>query len=88
MPTKGSWGGSTWAWRKLRAACLARDGYKCVWCGAPASHADHLIPKSMGGPDALPNLVAACPPCNYARARRTQRASTNNRVSRRRTTWL
>jgi 5-methylcytosine-specific restriction endonuclease McrA len=57
-------------WKRLRAAVMARDGGRCVWCGAPASHADHVVPRSMGGPDTLANLVAACRACNLARGAR------------------
>jgi 5-methylcytosine-specific restriction endonuclease McrA len=63
-------GGSTRAWRKTRAQVLKRDRDTCHWCGANATHADHVVPKSRGGTDDLSNLVASCGPCNQARGNR------------------
>ena len=62
--------GSTRAWRRLRAAVLARDGHRCHWCGEPATHVDHLVPVSRGGEDDPLNLVAACEHCNVTRGPR------------------
>jgi 5-methylcytosine-specific restriction endonuclease McrA len=59
--------GSSRAWRRLRATVLHRDGHICHWCGAPATHADHLLARSRGGTDDPDNLVAACPACNLSR---------------------
>lgn len=65
---RGSRGGSTRRWRKLRAHVLARDLYRCqlglVGCTVDATHVDHLIPRSKGGKDTMSNLVAACRNCN------------------------
>jgi len=74
MPGRG-WGtgGSTSQWRRLRAACLSRDGYRCHWCGGVATQADHVKPRAHGGVDELDNLVAACAPCNRKRGQQTQR---------------
>src|SRR4051794_7028749 len=68
----GPWaGGSTRAWRKLRAEVLERDGHVCqvllVCDGAPATHVDHVIPRIRGGQDTPENCRAACAPCNLAR---------------------
>ena len=46
---------------------IARDGGICVYCGAPATTADHVVPKSRGGPDDPSNLVASCTPCNESK---------------------
>lgn len=72
-----SWAkGSTRAWRRLRRHVLERDGYACqlpadhdpaVKCLALATHADHVIPKSAGGPDTAANLRAACARHNLSR---------------------
>lgn len=43
---------------------LRRDDYRCVYCGAAADAADHVIPRSKGGPTTMANLVAACNACN------------------------
>ncbi|WP_369406295.1 HNH endonuclease [Nocardiopsis trehalosi] len=40
----------------------------CHWCGAPATTADHLVPRSLGGTNTLDNYVPSCSPCNSARA--------------------
>jgi 5-methylcytosine-specific restriction endonuclease McrA len=52
--------GSTRAWRQLREGVLARDGHRCVVCGAPASEVDHIVPVNAGGTDAPANLRAVC----------------------------
>lgn len=51
-------------WRALRQQTLERDLYLCQYCGATAHQADHVIPRTKGGPDALHNLVACCRECN------------------------
>ncbi len=64
--------GGSRGWRRLVAATLARDGYRCQMtrngarCGLPATTADHIIPRALGGTDTLDNLQAACVPCNLA----------------------
>lgn len=60
-------GGSTRAWRRLRARVLARDGHRCQRCGKPATHADHILPKAAGGTDHIDNLEALCAQCNLAK---------------------
>lgn len=55
------YGGS---WQRLSAAVLARDNHVCHYCGDHATTADHVVPKSKGGTDAMSNLVAACRACN------------------------
>ncbi len=52
--------GSTRAWRTVREAVLARDGHRCVVCGAPATEVDHLVTVSAGGGDEPANLRAVC----------------------------
>jgi 5-methylcytosine-specific restriction endonuclease McrA len=47
-----SWaGGSTTAWRKVRALVLARDGGQCMiqlsGCTGRATHCDHIVAKSQ-----------------------------------------
>ena len=60
-------------WRRtidpaLRARVLDLASGRCVYCGLKARTIDHLIPYSLGGRDVVDNLVAACQPCNQARA--------------------
>lgn len=72
-----SWaGGSTRAWRRLRAFVLERDGFRCQLpadddpaqlCLAWATHADHIVPRSQGGLDTAANLRAACAHHNLKR---------------------
>lgn len=69
MATKGWAGGSTRAWRTLRAAVLARDKGMCqlkivgvcVQRSDPM-HVHHTLGKARG--DDPRYLVAACAPCN------------------------
>lgn len=65
---------------KLFETIFARDGGRCVYCGvdthrlgkglsrSPAlATLDHVVPRSMGGPLNLANLVLACQACNNRR---------------------
>ena len=53
-----------------RKAVFARDGGRCVYCDAPATSLDHVIPKSRGGPHTWDNVVSACGRCNHEKADR------------------
>ena len=52
----------------LRDRVFARDGYRCVYCGAvlPAEQLslDHVQPRMRGGDNSEGNLVTACHACN------------------------
>lgn len=54
----------TKGWYKVRAKALKRDGYTCQYCGDKATTADHIVPRSKGGPNTMANLVACCSRCN------------------------
>ena len=54
-----------------RRALFARDGGKCVYCQAPATSIDHVIPRSRGGGHNWENVVSACHKCNHHKADRT-----------------
>jgi 5-methylcytosine-specific restriction endonuclease McrA len=54
-------------WRRVRAAVLERDGHTCTYCGQPANHVDHVVPRSKGGTDDLGNLVSSCEGCNKSK---------------------
>jgi HNH endonuclease len=60
---------------QLRATLLERDGWRCRYCGelVTTSNAtlDHVIPRSLGGPNTAENLVAACLACNSIKSGRT-----------------
>lgn len=63
--------GYTNDWLRLRDMVLMRDLWRCYYCGAPATTADHLIPKACGGLSLPENLVAACLSCNSSKKDRT-----------------
>ena len=58
-----------------RANVLARDGYRCQYCGValPAGELtyDHVVPRSRGGKTVWENIVMACWPCNDGKRDRT-----------------
>lgn len=50
-----------------------RQGYNCVGCGGElgdSGHADHIIPRSVGGADVEMNMQVLCGPCNYRKGAR------------------
>lgn len=53
-----------------RKAVFARDGGRCLYCGAAATSLDHVVPKSRGGPHTWENVVSACGRCNHVKADR------------------
>lgn len=60
------WGGRLAA--ELTAATLAAKGTVCHLCGlAGSTTADHVVPRSLGGADAVDNLEPAHRACNSAR---------------------
>lgn len=70
MTTRPKWGGAL-ALRITRAV-LARYGTTCHLCGRPgATTADHIIPRSRGGPDTVDNCRPAHLRCNQRRGDRT-----------------
>lgn len=60
-----------WAgrWRvELTAQVLHLKGTTCHLCKRPgATTADHVVPRSQGGPDTLDNLMPAHQACNASR---------------------
>lgn len=58
-----------------RNRILARDGYKCQYCGLRGTAfeltMDHIFPASRGGATSPENLVAACFSCNQRKGDRT-----------------
>jgi 5-methylcytosine-specific restriction protein A len=56
-------------WRRLAAACIARDPI-CTTpgCGRPSSYADHIRPRQQGGGDDLSNLRGLCDQCHNRRS--------------------
>jgi len=56
----------------LRFHILARDGYRCQYCGRRAPdvilHVDHIKPFSRGGRTEESNLKTACRDCNNGKS--------------------
>jgi len=51
--------------RLSRRAILARDGYRCQYCGSTRHLTiDHVVPRSRGGSTSWENVVTSCAPCN------------------------
>lgn len=67
--------------RRRLLRLLKRDGYRCVVCGWQAKPnivngieqrpgkltVGHIVPRSRGGSDWLPNVQLECAPCNRAK---------------------
>lgn len=59
----------------LRWQVFQRDQWKCVSCGRNSHngailHVDHIIPRSLGGIDALENFQTLCEACNIGKSNR------------------
>ncbi|MBC7294091.1 MAG: HNH endonuclease, partial [Thermoleophilia bacterium] len=51
--------------RISRRAIMARDGFRCQYCGSTRHLTiDHIIPRSRGGLTSWDNVVTSCAPCN------------------------
>lgn len=57
--------------KKLRFDVFKRDGFSCQYCGATPPgvmlHVDHIHPVSLGGTNAIDNLITSCEPCNLGK---------------------
>lgn len=57
--------------RAVRFRVMARDNFRCVYCGATPEatslHIDHLLPVNAGGGNEVDNLVTACADCNLGK---------------------
>jgi len=56
-----------------RKAVLARDGYRCQYCGRRGVKMtiDHVTPRRLGGTFSWENLVCACHACNAKKGDRS-----------------
>jgi 5-methylcytosine-specific restriction endonuclease McrA len=58
-----------------RINILARDGFRCQYCGVKFEMReltyDHVVARSRGGRTTWENVVAACAPCNRKKGDRT-----------------
>ena len=53
---------------RIRRRVLARDNYKCVWCGREEKQrVSHFIQKRAGGETSFYNLVTTCEECKRKR---------------------
>ena len=57
----------------LRAFVIHRDNSTCRYCGKKAKPAelDHVVPRSLGGPNTSWNLVVSCHKCNRRKDNQT-----------------
>lgn len=59
---------------RVRDLVITRDGYVCGLCGLEVPeddvHMDHIVPRSLGGSDALSNLQVAHSACNMRKGNR------------------
>ena len=53
---------------RFRESILEGWGRCCAYCGAAADTLDHVRARARGGETRTANLVAACAPCNRAKA--------------------
>ncbi|WP_258805120.1 HNH endonuclease [Pseudarthrobacter sp. NS4] len=81
--------------RQQRREGMARAGGQCGMetafrsrCSRPAEHGDHFYPWSKGGSTSLQNFVAACSRCNRAKGARTASPGQQERLERRRRTYI
>jgi hypothetical protein len=61
--------------RRRREVFEKSEG-RCFYCGKALTldgkwHIEHQMPRALLGPDELPNLVAACIPCNLSKRDKT-----------------
>lgn len=61
---------------RRRREVFEKSQGRCFYCGAVLSldgkwHIEHQMPRALLGPDELPNLVAACVPCNLTKRDQT-----------------
>lgn len=58
--------------KRTRFAVLKRDGFKCVYCGRPATQipleVDHVLALANGGGNEIENLATACYDCNTGKS--------------------
>lgn len=76
-----------------RQNVLARDRFKCCFCGAGGRGVtltfDHVVPRSRGGRTEWENIVSACAICNAKKADRTpEEAGMQLRNKPVRPTWM
>jgi hypothetical protein len=73
LPPMSTAGAKPKAVPKRRREVFDRSDGRCFYCGTALSltgswHIEHQMPRALMGPDELPNLVAACVPCNLSKS--------------------
>lgn len=58
--------------KKRKTVILARDGYRCQYCGLTRAdgailEVDHKVPAARGGSDRMTNLITSCRDCNRSK---------------------
>ena len=48
-------------------ARIRQCGGRCIYCGGPYEHLDHVVPVSRNGADRIENLVPSCASCNLSK---------------------
>ncbi len=71
-PRRSALDRNRWVWSKTRKFALARDRNRCQLaipgvCLVVATEVDHILPRALGGDDALDNLRSVCRPCHLGR---------------------
>ncbi len=60
---------------ELRASLFERDRWRCRYCGeivtTDTATLDHVLPRSLGGPNTAENLATACLTCNSIKSGRS-----------------
>ena len=67
---------SRWRTQSLRVRLAEAQNWRCCWCHQPmalerkrpdSATFEHIVPRCMGGPDRIENVVIACNDCNNRR---------------------
>jgi 5-methylcytosine-specific restriction endonuclease McrA len=75
-------------YQRNRRAVLDAAGWRCHWCGQPATTADHVHPLAYGGTHDQANLVPSCVSCNASRGTEiTNERKAAKRLGRRSRRW-
>lgn len=79
-PARPAWLGSKsrqmsgWQWSKIRRRVMARDRYRCRWCGETATQVDAIVNSARGGSHFdLGNLQALCDDCHTLKTERERK---------------
>ena len=76
---------SGWQRGTIRRRVLRRAGYVCQvpGCHEPATEADHIVGRAVGGTDDLTNMQALCPEHHKLKTERERREGVERKKARR-----